>query len=288
MHPARSLVKTARQRFGLALLSLSLLAGCMTVSRDEDEGEGEEDAHHAMLEAEAADLSGSAWAQLSQVVGGEAPGTWVHRRYGRHKPTVYEPAVHEGRLAMHARSDAGNSTLRLRLPTDAVVNPRWLTFSWFVPALNERADLKDQDIDDAVARVIVTFDGDRERLSVRDNMLSELANLVTGEPLPFATLMYVWDHRYPVGSVIPNPHTQRIRKLVIDSGPQRLNQWVDHERDIEADFRLVFGELPGRVTAMGVMTDSNNTGERVSAWFGPMMLSPRRSSEPQLASDRKD
>jgi Protein of unknown function (DUF3047) len=90
--------------------------------------------------------------------------------------------------------------------------------------------------------------------------------------------MYVWDHRYPVGSVIPNPHTQRIRKLVIDSGPDRLNQWVDHDRDIEADYRLVFGEPPGRPTALGVMTDSNNTGERVSAWFGPLMLSPLRSA----------
>lgn len=269
-----------------AALALSLLAGCASFEIEDDDVD--QAAQHAAQEAEASELSGSAWAQASQLVASDVPGTWVHRRYGNHKPTSYQATVHEGRVAVLARSDAGNSTLRMRLPTDGDLASTRLSFSWFVPALNERADLRDKDIDDAVVRVIVTFDGDRERLSARDNMLSDLANLVTGEPLPFATLMYVWDHRYPVGTVIPNPHTQRIRKLVVESGPQRLNRWVDHERDIEADYRLVFGELPGRLTAMGVMTDSNNTGERVSAWFGPLMLSPLQASATKVASDQQE
>lgn len=276
MHGTPASVMRMRCLRWVPTLALILLTGCASLS-NEDLEEADEAAQHALREADASELAGSAWAKVSQSLGSDATGTWVHRRFGNHRPTRYLPTVHQGRLAVHAQSDAGNSTLRLRLPADGQPASARLAFSWFVPALNERADLRDPDIDDAVVRVIVTFDGDRDRLSVRDNMLSELANLVTGEPLPFATLMYVWDHRYPVGSVIPNPHTQRIRKLVIDSGPRRLNQWVDHERDIEADYRLVFGEPPGPVTAVGVMTDSNNTGERVSAWFGPLVLSPLRS-----------
>ncbi|PZO15099.1 MAG: hypothetical protein DCF26_14040 [Burkholderiales bacterium] len=284
MHATPTFVMRVQRPCWAFAVALSLLGGCASLSND-DGDDADDAAQHAVLEAEAAELSGSGWAQTSQLVGGGAAGTWVHRRYGNNKPTRYLPTVHEGRLAVHAQSDAGNSTLRLRLPPEGAPAPSRLAFSWFVPALNERVDLRDQDIDDAVARVIVTFGGDRDRLSVRDNMLSELANLVTGEPLPFATLMYVWDHRYPVGSVIPNPHTQRIRMLVIDSGPARLNQWVDHERDIQADYRLVFGESPGPVSAVGVMTDSNNTGERVSAWFGPLVLSPLSPANAKVASE---
>lgn len=284
MHCQSAFVKRLGYRRWLAALSVILLVGCVSM-HDEDAQEADAAAQHAEVEAAASELAGSAWAKASQLVSGEGTSTWVHRRYGNHKPTRYLPTVHQGRPAVHAHSEAGNSTLRLRLPAEGEPAPSRLSFSWFVPALNERADLRDQDIDDAVVRVIVTFDGDRGHLSVRDNMLSELANLVTGEPLPFATLMYVWDHRYPVGSVIPNPHTQRIRMLVIESGPQRLGQWVDHERDIDADYRLVFGEPPGHVMAVGVMTDSNNTGKRVSAWFGPLMLSPLRSEKHQVASD---
>lgn len=282
MHCQSAFVKRLGFLRWLAALSVILLVGCVSM-HDEDAQEADAAAQHAEVEAAASELAGSAWAKASQLVSGEGTSTWVHRRYGNHKPTRYLPTVHQGRPAVHAHSEAGNSTLRLRLPAEGEPAPSRLSFSWFVPALNERADLRDQDIDDAVVRVIVTFDGDRGHLSVRDNMLSELANLVTGEPLPFATLMYVWDHRYPVGSVIPNPHTQRIRMLVIESGPQRLGQWVDHERDIDADYRLVFGEPPGPVMAVGVMTDSNNTGKRVSAWFGPLVLSPHSLANAKLA-----
>lgn len=263
-------------RAALALL-LAVLSACSSLPTEDPDAEMDEvaqAARDAALEAEAGDLAASSWARSSQPAGMQTPGTWKHRRYGNHKATRYQATVHAGRPAVHARSVAGNSTLRMSLPDDRLNSPARLSFSWFVPALNEKADLRDRDIDDAVVRVIVTFEGDRGLLSARDHMLSEIANLVTGEPLPFATLMYVWDHRYPVGSVIPNPHTQRIRKLVIESGPQRLNQWVDHERDIEADFRLAFGETPGALTAVGLMSDSNNTGETTEAWFGPLVLKP--------------
>jgi hypothetical protein len=243
----------------LSVLAAALLGACASTPPEDSDAEA---------------LLASAWAQNVHIVGAEGVGVWAHMRYGNHKPTRYIPTLHQGRPAILARSDAGNSTLRMNLAPQDLGTAHRLSFSWFVPALNERADLRDADIDDAVARVILTFDGDRGRMTPRDHMLSEIAHLVTGEPLPFATLMYVWDHRYPVGSVIPNPHTQRIRKLVVESGPQHLNQWVDLERDIETDYRLVFGEAPGRLTGIGVMSDSNNTGENVQAWFGPLTLGP--------------
>lgn len=263
---------TLRLRASTTLLAAALLGACAsTPSEDSD----------------ARALPASAWAQNVHIAGVDGIGIWTHMRYGNHKPTRYIPTLHQGRPAILARSDAGNSTLRMNLAPQDVGAAHRLSFSWFVPALNERADLREADIDDAVVRVILTFDGDRSRMTPRDHMLSEIAHLVTGEPLPFATLMYVWDHRYPVGSVIPNPHTQRIRKLVVESGPQHLNQWVDVERDIEADYRLVFGEAPGRLTGIGVMSDSNNTGENVHAWFGPLTLGPDsgESIQPLRAAD---
>ena len=88
----------------------------------------------------------------------------------------------------------------------------------------------------------------------------------------YATLVYVWDNRYPVGTVIPNPHSNRIRQLVVESGPERLGRWVDVERDVQADYRQVFGEAPGALHSVGVMSDTNNTGATVDAWFGPVVF----------------
>ncbi|MBL0943560.1 MAG: DUF3047 domain-containing protein [Hydrogenophaga sp.] len=246
---------------GSALLAavVSALAACSATPHE---------AHHAETPAP---LAQSDWVQASDLADlGDTPG-WRHQRYGQQRPTDYEPGHHQGRAALRARSEAGNSTLRL--PLARAVEPLLrLRFSWFVPRLNDSADLRDADIDDAVVRVILTFDGDRSAFRARDHLLSEIVQLVTGEPLPQATLMYVWDHRYPVGTVIANPHTERIRMLVVQSGAEGLGRWSDIERDVEADYRLAFGEAPGRVTGLGLMSDSNNTGETVQAWFGPLAV----------------
>lgn len=236
----------------LAVVLGAGLAGCASVPADWD------------------DLNRAVWARQS-AVGTDAH--WRHKTFGDRHPTAYRPVEWAGRAAIHARSEGGNSTLRTDVVAPSGQTAGRLRFSWFVQRLNDAADLRDRDIDDAVARVILSFDGDRNaRFAPRDHLLSELARLIGGEPLPYATLMYVWDNRYPVGTVIANPHSERIRQLVVESGPARLGQWVDMERDVQADFRQAFGEAPGPLLSLGLMSDANNTGATVEAWYGPMQL----------------
>ena len=110
---------------------------------------------------------------------------------------------------------------------------------------------------------------------MKDAMLSELAQTLTGEPMPYATLMYVWCNKRAPGSVIINPRTDRIRKLVLESGPAHLNQWRDYERHIAADFEAAFGEPPGNLLGIGIMTDTDNTRSSAQAWYGPVTLVKR-------------
>ncbi len=147
-----------------------------------------------------------------------------------------------------------------------------LKFSWKVPALMAKADMSVKETDDCSVRVVLSFDGDRSKFSSKNAMLSELARLLTGEELPYATLMYVWSKNRPTGSVIVNPRTDRIRKLVVESGSGRLNSWLDYERNIRADFEKAFGEAPGALMSISVMTDSDNTRSNTKAWYGPLTL----------------
>jgi hypothetical protein len=236
-------------------------------------------------------IEGSAWARQSRIGFAAEGKSWQHKTFGDRKPTAYQPAFQAGRPAIHALSSAGNSSLRREVEPPPGAAADRLSFSWLVPNLNDAADLRDSDIDDAVARVMLGFDGDRvDRFSARDHMISELAQLVTGEALPYATLIYVWDNRYPVGTVIANPHTDRIRHLVVESGPYRLGCWVDQERDVQADFRHAFGEKAGTLRSVGLMSDANNTGASVEAWFGPLQLSfsdraSTSTAQPMAATD---
>jgi hypothetical protein len=129
-----------------------------------------------------------------------------------------------------------------------------------------------RDSDDSPVRVVLAFEGDRSKFSAKNAMLSELALALTGEPLPYATLMYVWGSHSAPESVLINTRTDRIRKVVIESGPARLDRWLDYERDIRADYEKAFGEAPGALVGIAIMTDSDNTRQKAKAWYGPLRL----------------
>lgn len=213
---------------------------------------------------DAADVATSPWVA--------SPGaSWEHRQFPGKTPTHFRYERKDGRDAVAARSDSSASMLRRTTHVEPEDLGR-MRFSWWVPALIPEADMARRDAEDAPVRIVLAFDGDRSRLSPRDAMLSELARTLTGEEMPYATLMYVWcNHRQP-GSVIQNPRTDRIRKLVVESGATRLNKWLEYERDVRADYERVFGEKPGALIGVAIMTDSDNTQSRTRAWYGPVSL----------------
>jgi hypothetical protein len=149
-------------------------------------------------------------------------------------------------------------------------------FSWKVPELIAHADLARRDRADSPARVILAFEGDRSRLTAREAATAELVRALTGEEMPYATLMYVWCNERAPGTVIRSPRTDRIRKLVVESGGRNLDRWLDYERDIRADYRLAFGEEPGALIGIAIMTDTDNTGATTRAWYGPVRLTAGR------------
>jgi hypothetical protein len=198
---------------------------------------------------------------------------WEHKTFPGKQPTHFEYARVEGRDALAVSSEGSASMLRQAVRIEPQELGR-VRFSWKVPQLIEQADMALRDKDDAPVRIVLAFEGDRSRLSGRDHALSELARAVTGEEMPYATLMYVWCNRRAPGTVINNPRTDRIRKLVVESGARRLNQWLEYERDIRADYERAFGESPGALVGIAIMTDSDNTRSQAKAWYGPVRLVP--------------
>jgi len=220
--------------------------------------------------APAPDLAGSPWALKSQGPA-DALVPWSHQALPGKAPTQFKYVRIDGRDAIAVDAKSSASMLRNNLRVEAADLGR-LRFSWKVPALMEEADLATRDKDDAPVRLVLVFEGDRKRFSARDAALSELARALTGEEMPYATLMYVWCNRREAGAVINGARTDRIRKLVVESGRAHLNEWRDYERDIRADYEKVFGEAPGALVGMAIMTDSDNTRSRARAWYGPVTV----------------
>jgi Protein of unknown function (DUF3047) len=176
--------------------------------------------------------------------------------------TEYRWEGSAGRRELVARADASASAFRrhVRRPADSLGD---VEFGWWAQALPQGADLSEPGKTDAAARVMFAFDGDASRLSARTRAQSDLARMLTGEALPYATLVYVWDATAPVGTVITHPRNDRIRKIVVESGNGSLKQWRRYRRSLAADYQLAFGEPPGPLMAVAVMTDGDNTQSRL-------------------------
>lgn len=244
---------------------LALLGACATPAPEE----------LAENDVQAADdTPGTCLWDRAAVAAGTPSPTWKHYRFPGKRANAYRQVTLDGRDAMLAQADASTSMLRqnLRVPPEQLHR---LQFSWKVPALIGAADLTVGERSDSPVRIVLAFEGDRSKFSARDAMLSELAHMLTGEPMPYATLMYVWGNHKPVGTVLHNNRTSRIRKLVLESGPAKLGQWLDYERDVRQDFMQAFGEEPGALVAIGIMTDTDNTRSSAKAWYGPVRHMPK-------------
>jgi Protein of unknown function (DUF3047) len=183
------------------------------------------------------------------------------------RATVYTVQRDVDQWVLHAQSDRSASMHRRALRLE----PAQLgtaAFSWKVNELIDGADVRHNDTEDAPARVLLAFDGDHAKLSQRTRLMFELMQSLSGEAPPYATLMYVWDNQAECDSIVLSRRSDRVRKIVIESGPANLGQWHSYRRDIRADFRRAFGEDPGPLIGVAVMTDSDNTQSHAEAWYG--------------------
>ncbi len=218
-------------------------------------------------------LSTPAWATLTQppavadAPAGPPPTGWVHKQINDDtKATDFSIVREDGRGVIEARSEAGASslihTLATPVPADAHLQWRWKVSN----AVPESA-MRNKATDDYAARVYVFFDYDKAKLSLGDRIKIDLARVVWGADLPTAALCYVWGTHDAVGSIGPNPYTDRVRMIVLQQGDARSGQWVSENRDLAADFKAAFGEAAPAVTGIALGADTDNTGARVEARF---------------------
>jgi hypothetical protein len=237
----------------LVFLALAQLVGCAFVRPMSESG----------------DTGQTPWATASSHTS-EMP-QWQHFTLPGKKSTEFTYTRMDGRDAMSVVAISSASMLRqvVRIEPQELDSVR---FSWKVPALIKDADMALREADDSPVRIVLAFEGDRSKFSPKNSMLSELSHALTGEAMSYATLMYVWCNQREPGSMVINPRTDRIRKMVVQSGPKQLNQWLDYTRNIREDYERAFGEPPGALVGIGIMTDSDNTHSTTKAWYGPVRL----------------
>ncbi len=189
------------------------------------------------------------------------------------KRTQYDLVADGDATVLHARAEAAASGLGYAVKFDPRSAPQ-VAWRWKMSQLIEGADNSVGAKEDSPVRLVFHFDGDRSRLPLTDRAFLSLGSKIAGQDAPYATLMYIWSNHAPVGTVIRNPHTGRVRMIVASSGTAGVGAWQALQRNLADDYRRAFGEEAGLLTAVGVLTDTDNTGATVDAWYGDIRFLP--------------
>ena len=216
---------------------------------------------------------------FSDTLPGSSPAGWRPYALRRDvRQTRYAVARDGPRQVLHALASSSATGLRCAVQIDPTAFGQ-LNFSWRVREAPARANVAQAALDDCPARLIVAFDGDNSRLPLRDRLFYEQVELFTGQRLPYATLMYVWDGgQHALESVHANHRSRRIQYLTVESGAERVGRWLNYQRDVVADYQRVFDEAPGSIIGVGVLTDADALKLQLEAWYGDITLaaSPAR------------
>lgn len=218
-----------------------------------------------------------AWPQADALIAGAfsalkpgaaLPGEWKVVGPSREaRQTRYTLVEDNGATVIRAESKATASGLSRRIKVNPADYPvlRW---RWKAANILKASDLRTKEGDDYPARVYVMFDYPLEKLPFGERVKIRLARALYDPDLPAATLCYVWDGKAPAGTIAPSAYTNLMRMIVVESGASRVNQWLNVERDVAADFQAAFGEPAPPITALAIATDTDNTGESAVAFYG--------------------
>jgi hypothetical protein len=183
-------------------------------------------------------------------------------------PTSYRIVERDGASVLEALAEQGGSAVLRKIRIDPSRHPL-IEWRWKVPAREPGASpFRRAARASAMARVSIAFHGDEQKLDVVDRAHLRLAKVLTPNGLPYATLVYVWLRSAPAGTILVSPYSDRVRLFVVESGEERVGQWINVRRNVLEDYRRAFGEDPGDIVAVGVMTDSGDDGSTRRAFYG--------------------
>ena len=164
---------------------------------------------------------------------------------------IYRIEAEAANHYLHARAENRGVPIGL----EYVFNPKklqQLRWRWRVRTLPSGADERKAEKHDAAAQVYVIFDN---RYWPR-------------------VIKFIWSASLPVGTRFTNPLYDRGRVVVLRSGPLDKATWYDERVNFYAEYKKFFGNEPGEVQGIGILTSSDSTKSAAAADYDDFVLLP--------------
>jgi hypothetical protein len=186
------------------------------------------------------------------------------------KTTQYQLVTDNGVVVIKATSEASASGLTKEVRIDPKVFPM-LRWRWKVENLLKNSDVSRKDGDDYPARLYITFEYDPDKVSFGKKLKFKAGQVLFGD-IPIAALNYIWDSKAKIGTFVDNAYTDFAKMIVVESGSQKVGTWVEESRNVYEDYKKAFGEESPMINGVAIMSDTDNTKERATAYYGDIQF----------------
>ena len=215
----------------------------------------------------------------SETEGQKIPKDWEELNFEKiSRHTQYKLVEDEGTIVVEAKSHASASGLVRKMKVDIQEYPI-IQWRWKVSNVIQNSDVRRKDGDDYAARIYITFEYDPKKVGFLRKTKYKVGKLLLGD-IPISAINYIWESKTPVGTIVDNAYTDFAKMIVVESGKEKVGQWVLEERNLYEDYIKAFNEDPPLINGIAIMTDTDNTGEIATAYYGNIIF--KKSSEKRL------
>ena len=170
--------------------------------------------------------------------------------------TRYELAEIDDKRVLRARSNGSASGLYRKLRIDLYRYP-FLNWEWRIENRLDTTNEQTRSGDDYAARIYVIVSGGLFFWRTR-------------------ALNYVWANASASQSVWPNAFAgSNAMMMAVRSGQDGVSEWYAEKRNVLQDLKGIFGEDIRYVDAVALMTDTDNSRGRVTAYYGDIFFSSK-------------
>lgn len=194
------------------------------------------------------------------------PAGWRHVPFPSiSKSTSYAVVTSGDGLVLRASAKSSASVV-VRKVTDAGGRLRW---RWRVDRTILAGDGSSKAKDDFPARLWVGFEGDWSLEGWSYRRSGDKLKEAYGFTPPTHWIHYVWAGRGRArGESFDEPYdSTHFKCIALRTARDDVGAWVDEERDPRVDFKRLFEREPGKIIAIGVMTDGDDTGSEAEASY---------------------
>ncbi|MGR9100803.1 MAG: DUF3047 domain-containing protein [Gammaproteobacteria bacterium] len=177
---------------------------------------------------------------------------WENKSF--REETRYRLSELDGATVLKAQSQSSASGLYKKIRIDLRRTP-FLNWRWRIENRLQGLDEKTKSGDDYAARIYVVISGGWAFWRTR-------------------AVNYVWAGTSAKGEIWPNAFAgENAMMIAVRSSSDDTGRWYEEKRNILKDLKRVYGEDISSIDAVALMTDTDNSNGRATAYYGDIFFS---------------